>query len=98
MFRQDFDKTYSMVSPCERRLIIQKINEGLLESETAVGKKQKWWTRKHHPDSEIPKNIYLLGSGTIGELHIEYIKHYGSIEWSEFIDHTRELLKQNIMI
>lgn len=103
MFRQDFQKGYAMVSPSERLEIIQKINRGEMVSETATGIKENWWMQKHHPESEIPKNIYLLGQGTnkkgtIQELHIEYMNTYGIIEWSEFINYTRELIKQKIMI
>ena len=48
-------------------------------SETITGKKDSWWINKHNPNKEIPKNIYLLGKGTIQQLHIEYIKIYGNI-------------------
>jgi len=67
-------------------------------SETITGKKDSWWINKHNPNKEIPKNIYLLGKGTIQQLHIEYIKIYGNIEWIDFINYTRELIKQKIMI
>ena len=98
MFRQDFRKEYIMVNPCERIDIINKINIGEMVSETTLGKKEGWWIKKHNPDNEIPKNIYLLGKGTIKELHIEYIKKYGNIEWDNFINYTRELIKQKIML
>jgi hypothetical protein len=74
MFKQDFYKVYYMVNPSERNEIIKKINSCELISETLNGKKQDWWLNKHNPNNEIPKNIYLLGRGTIFELHIEYIK------------------------
>ena len=98
MPRQDFSKTYYMISPCERIEIIKKINNGEMISETITGKKQRWWIDKHNPNNEIPKNIYLLGKGTIQQLHIEYIEIYDNIEWSDFINYTRELIKQKIMI
>lgn len=98
MFRQDFNKIYNMINPIERIQIIKKINNGEITSETVTGKKKRWWTDKHNPDNEIPKNIYLLGKGTIQELHNEYIKNYNYIEWSDFINYTRELIKQKIMI
>jgi hypothetical protein len=98
MFRQDFIKTYNMINPSERIEIIKKINNGEMISETSNGKKDNWWIDKHNPNNEIPKNIYLLGKGTIQELYEEYIKIYGNIEWSEFINYTRELIKQKIMI
>jgi len=98
MFRQDFQKTYTMVNPNERLIIIEKINNGELESETIIGNKQDWWLKKHNPDNEIPRNIYLLGDGTLEELHKKYIIKYGSIEWDEFINYTRELTKQKIML
>lgn len=98
MFRQNFNKIYNMILPSERNEIIQKINTGEIVSETFIGKKNNWWIDKHNPNNNIPKNIYLLGKGTIQELHIEYIKNYGNIEWSDFINYTRELIKQKIMI
>ena len=98
MSRQDFKKEYIMINPSERLDIIKKINDGKIFSETETGKKENWWEDKHHPNKEIPKNIYLLGKGTIEELHIEYNKNHGYIEWSEFINYTRELIKQQIMI
>jgi len=98
MFRQNFTKIYNMINPIERIEIIQKINNGEMVSETVTGKKENWWIDKHNPNNEIPTNIYLLGKGTIKELHTEYIKKYGNIEWSDFINYTRELIKQKIMI
>jgi hypothetical protein len=74
MFRQNFNKTYTMILPSERLEIIRKINSGEIVSETIRGRREKWWMEKHHPKNEIPKNIYLLGKGTIQELHTEYIK------------------------
>ena len=96
MFKQDFKRSYVMVQPTERLEIIVKINEGMC-SETITGKKQRWWSDKHHPDKEIPKAIYLLGNGTIEELYNEYRK-LNMIEWSVFINYTRELIKQKIML
>ena len=98
MFRQNFSKTYIMVNPNERLDIINKIDSGEIVSETSNGKKQCWWTDKHNPNNEIPKQIYLLGKGSIEELHIAYIRNYGNIEWSDFINYTRELIKQKIMV
>lgn len=98
MFRQDFNKEYWMVNPIERIEIIKKINAGEMVSETSTGKKEGWWIDKHNPDNEIPKNIYLLGKGTIQYLHIEYIKKHGNIKWNDFINYTRELIKQTIML
>ena len=94
----DFNKTYNMINASERIVIIQKINDGEMVSETFTGKKESWWINKHNPNNEIPKNIYLLGKGTIEELHNEYIKKFGNIEWSDFINYTRELIKQKIMV
>jgi hypothetical protein len=99
MFKHDFTKIYSMVSVNERNLIIDKINSGEITSECTAGIKNKWWENKHHPDKEIPKNIYLLGDGTIQELHRQFReKTMMDIEWSEFINYTRELIKQGIML
>lgn len=98
MFRQDFSKIYTMINPSERIEIIKKINGCVIVSETFTGKKEHWWIDKHNPNNVIPRNIYLLGKGSIRELHIEYNKNYGNIEWSDFINYTRELIKQKIMI
>ena len=98
MFRQDFSKIYSMISPSDRVEIMKKINNGEIMSETITGNKEHWWIDKHNPNNEIPKNIYLLGKGSIQQLYDKYIEIYGNIEWSDFINYTRELIKQKIMI
>jgi len=98
MFKQDFQKTYLMINPSDRFIISSRINNKELVSECITGKKQQWWFKKHNPDNEIPKNIYLLGHGTIKELYDKYIIQFGFIEWDDFIDYTRELIKQNIML
>ena len=94
---QNFTKTYTMISSSERSIIIQKINNNELVSECLTGQKQEWWMKKHHPDNEIPKNIYSLEQGSIKELYDKYITTYGGIEWEEFTNYTREMIKQNIM-
>jgi hypothetical protein len=87
-----------MVPPVVRNIIIERINSGQLVSETKSGKESKWWLIKHHPDKEIPLHIYLLGDGTIKEIYEKYILKHGFIEWRIFINYTRELIKQNIML
>ena len=87
-----------MTNPNKKSKIIQQINNRELVSETVVGKKQEWWLKKHNPDNNIPKNIYSLGDGTIKELYDKYIIRYENIEWTEFINFTRELIKQQIML
>ena len=91
------DKVLTMCSPSERVDIIHKIDSGMIESECESGKKQRWWYTKHHPNRDIPKNIYLLGIGTMKVLYDKYQKEYGPIEWSVFNGYTRELKKQGIM-
>ena len=100
MFSQDFQKSYVMTSPNVRSEIIQKCKNKEIVSETRTGQIQDWWLKKHNPENEIPKNIYSLGSGTIRELFDRYNNKfkYGQVEWEEFIDYTRELIKQNIML
>jgi hypothetical protein len=98
MFRQEFTKIYEMTSPANRASIIKKINNSEMVSETVRGQKEEWWTDKHHPDSEVPKNIYALGSGKIDDLHKAYVAKHGAMEYAEFINYTRELIKQKIMI
>jgi hypothetical protein len=88
-----------MVSVNERMLIIGKINSGEIVCQCVAGIKNNWWGNKHHPEKDIPKNIYLLGSGTIEELHEKFrVKFVCEIEWGEFINYTRELIKQGIMV
>ena len=98
LYIQDFHKTYTMTTLIDRNTIIQKINNSELTSETKTGKKHEWWLRKHNPNSIIPKNIYYLGEGNINKLYEKYINKYGVILWEEFINYTRELIKQKIMI
>ena len=87
-----------MIIPDERNKIINKINNYELVSETITGQKYDWWRGYHNPSEEIPRNIYLLGKGTIAQLHNKYLKTYGNIEWDIFINFTRELIKQKIMV
>jgi hypothetical protein len=98
MFKHNWNKEYIMVNPSDRLIIANKCNNEEMISETKPGKKQKWWKLKHNPNGVIPTNIYLLGKGTIQQLHNEYNKKYDYIEWSDFIDYTRELIKQGIII
>jgi hypothetical protein len=99
MTKQDFQKTYVMINPSERNNIINKIYSNEFITDCVTGQKQEWWLKKHNPDNEIPKNIYLLGQGTINELYNNYIIKFNTfIEWDEFINYTRELIKQNIMV
>lgn len=97
MFNHDWNKEYAMVNPSLRLETAIKCENEVLVSETKTGKRQKWWKIKHNPKKAIPTNIYLLGKGTIKQLHNEYNKLYDNIEWSDFIDYTRELIKQGIM-
>ena len=100
-FRQNFNKTYKMVTPEERNIISEKCNKQILKSECKSGLRSKWWYKKHNPNNEIPTFIYLLGNGTIKELYQKYkktnYKEY-KIEWKEFINYTREMIKQGIML
>lgn len=97
MFKQDFQKIYTMTNSNKRLDIIQKINKKELISECITGKKQEWWLKKHNPNNEIPKNIYMIGRGTIKEIYDKYITKYGIINFSEYLNYTRELIKQHIM-
>jgi hypothetical protein len=96
-FKQDFTATYHMVAPQQRCDIIKHIDMGNMESECVTGIQQKWWTTKHHPAEIIPTRIYLLGDGTIEELFQRYVAKHSEMEWSDFINYTRELIKQRIM-
>jgi len=103
-FTQDVHKIYDMISPSERNDIIEKINNHILIPETRSVREKNMWKikHKHHPDQDIPTNIYLLGKGTIDELKSKYIKKYGNIKninhMYRFKDFTREMIKQKIMI
>jgi hypothetical protein len=98
MFKQNPNQPREMVSPSVRNEVIERINAGELESETVTGRKQNWWKNKHHPQQTIPTKIYLLGNGSPEELYIKYIALYECIDHREFLDYTRELIKQNIMV
>jgi len=92
--QQNFDKTYSMVSPQERRSIISRIDNNELVSEILSIS----WKAKHHPSSEVPASIYLLGDGTIQELFDRYHQTYREpVEWGQFMGYTREMFRQGIM-
>lgn len=98
--KQTPTQAYQMKSPERRREIIRRIDNGDIQSECKTGK--KWWQTKHHPKRQIPQNIYLLGNGTLLELHKKYVAEYTGenekpIEYKAFINYTRELIKQGIM-
>jgi len=93
----DNSKTYCIRPPSFRRFVMQQIDSGELESECKTGKKNKWWKNRHHPCRQIPTNIYLLGQGTLSELFTAYIANHGDIEKRDFMNYTRELIKQGIM-
>jgi len=93
----DHSKDYTVVSEEYRNNIICKIDKGEFVSECATGKKNHWWSKKHHPAETIPQNIYLCGGGKINEMHEKYILHYNFIEKSDFINYVRELIKQKIL-
>jgi hypothetical protein len=97
---QDSTRKYKMVNPEKRMDITRRIDNGEMVSECKTGK--RWWLSKHHPKREIPQNIYLLGNGTLQDLHQKYIAEYTKendppIEYKVFINYTRELIKQGIM-
>lgn len=98
MYKQNPNQHREMVSPNVRKKVVERINAGELESETITGYCKRWWKTKHHPDKEVPTNIYLLGNGSPEELYIKYITKYGYIEHRVFLNYTRELIKQQIMI
>jgi len=101
-FHQNFIDKHSMIGPNARNEISEKCNLKEMISETKTGQKQDWWSGKHQPDATIPAHIWQIGASlgpsTIPELHAAYIQQYENIVWSDFIDYTRELIKQKIMI
>jgi len=93
-----------MVSPNDRNTIIRRINSGEIDTDVSTGQRNKWWKKKHHPEREIPTNIYLLGDGTPKELHDMYNTKYTLVaspqtaKWENFRNYTRELVQQGIMV
>lgn len=99
--RQDFKKTYSMVSRNTRQSIISAIDSGrydYCQGFCVAGVKNQWWKKKHYPSNKVPSQIFSLKSGTIKELHLKYLSKYGTISWTDFRNYTRELIKQGIMV
>ena len=101
-FYQNFINKHSMVGPVVRDEISKKCRLKEMISETTTGKIQNWWANKHQPEEDIPTRIWTIGASrgpsTISELHIAYNNRYENIEFSDFINYTRELTKQKIMI
>lgn len=100
---QDIEKPRRMVDTETHSFIIRQIDAGELESENNTGQREKWWKKKHHPNKEIPLNIYHLGclNGYISpkELYPKYVAQFGNvIDERKFYNYTRELIKQNIMV
>jgi hypothetical protein len=98
MFKQNPNQQREMVPPSVRNEVIERIDAGELESETVTGYRQGWWKNKHHPKQDIPTKIYLLGNGSPEDLYGKYIAEHEYINHGEFLDYTRELIKQGIMI
>ena len=98
------NKFYKMIPPHGRIEIIDKIDNKEIFTEEKLQRCGNsitvWWVvgGKHHPNKEIPQNIYLLGNGSLKELHNKYKNKYNDISWRNFTDYTRELIKQGIMV
>ena len=101
--KQNFEAIYVMSSPEERVEIINRINNGSINTNVQTGIKAKWWSKKHHPEKETPTNIYLMGGGvTLMELYGRYNVKYARtpmapMDWHAFSGYTRELIMQGIM-
>jgi len=91
-------KVYIIISQEDRKIIINNIDDGLLESSVDTGCKNKWWKNKHNPNNPIPNNIYSLGNGYFDDLYRKYNREYGFISKKDFQDYFRELIQQKIMI
>jgi hypothetical protein len=100
MTRVNDKRKYTMVSPKTRNDVINKVNNREICSQTLSGEKNDWWMNKHHPEKEVPTQIYLLGEGTKEELYEKYKEKYNEndMEWAKFHGYIRELIKQQIMI
>jgi len=96
MSRINENDVYVPVSPDHRLLIIQQIHNKQLTSGRKRGMETdyKWWLGKHHPEKEIPTEIYLLGRGTVHEQYERYKK----IDLREFMNYRRELIYQGILV
>ena len=100
--KQSCEATYGMVDPMFRNDIIEKINNGsFLPVLPPAGETADWTHKKHYPENKIPTRVYLLGGGKLKHMHQKYLRKYGEtefIEFKEFQNFTRELLRQGIMI
>jgi hypothetical protein len=62
--------------------------------------KKNAWKKKHHPDKAIPRDIYLLGEGTMDNLFEKFKEKYTEYTEtkSEFKNYLRELKQQGILV
>lgn len=97
--------SYMSITPGERRKIIAAINNDTLVSNVPKVRKDNHWKTKHHPEADIPTNIYLLGQGTKGELRKLYERNHGPIpedngrsSTCQFGDYMRELVQQGLLV
>ena len=92
--------------PIVRQQIIAAIENDTLISPVQKVRKDNHWKTKHHPDQDIPANIYLLGQGTKAELRQRYENKFGPIldannnrsSICQFGDYMRELVQQGLLV
>jgi len=99
--RINYSKNFTSVSPNERNILIQNI-DNISDYEFTITRRPttKFWKTKHHPNDVIPTRIYLLGNGTTNELFQKYNNKYGnnSISIKEFKNYIREMIYQKLLI
>jgi hypothetical protein len=102
----DPNAVYWAVPPIERQHIMYAIDNNILASTVPKVRKDNHWKTKHHPDQNIPANIYLLGKGTKAELRERYENKFGPIleennvrsSTCQFGDYMRELVQQGLLV
>ncbi len=97
----DYTQHFIMVAPCIRKIIITTIDttpNNSLELNITNRETTNYWKTKHHPTKDIPTKIYLLGNGTRDELYDKYKIIHGYLDYNEFTNYLRELIKQKIAI
>lgn len=97
----DYSKNFISVSPNERNILIQNINNTPNYEYVQTSRPTtNFWKTKHNPDEQIPTRIYLLGNGTTDELFQKYNNKYGenTINIKEFKNFIREMIYQKLLI
>ena len=101
-WQQKFAVRHEVVSAEEIQRITERIQEGELVPPN--GDRNWWTTGGHAPTDEVPQRIIALGGGYIkrgqDNMKERYVAMYGNTfpRGRRFIDYTRELIKQGILV